>query len=345
MNEMDSNDFLRAGGRLDTENSVPFPSPGGNGEAQGSRQDWKPPASFGRVAVPPFPIEVLPGWLAAHVEAVATVSQTPPDLAAMLALCALSAAARGRWDIEAPAGHREPLCLYGEVTLPPGERKSSVFGAMTAPLVAWEQAEVERTAPEITEDRARRAVQERRLESLKTKAAKIDDHLERGNMTAEVAALARELDASETPALPRLLADDVTTEALVALMAEQRGRLALLSAEGGIFDVAAGLYNEGRSNLDGLLKAHDGEAIRVDRRGRPPLHVARATLTLGLAVQPAVLDGLAANPRFRGRGLVGRFLFSLLQPARIIPGGAVLLHWCPGPVPRLLRRSGASPCP
>ena len=284
---------------------------GGNREGSSPNLDWEPPAAFGRVVVPPFPAAVLPGWLAAHVEAVATFSQTPSDLAGVLALATLSAAARGRWDIEAPAGHREPLCLYCAVAMPPGERKSSVFSAMTAPLVAWEQAELERTAPELAEDRAQRAVQEKRLGSLETKAAKSDDPMERGNLISEVVDLARELDMSEPPAPPRLLADDLTTEALVALLAEQDGRLALLSAEGGIFDVVAGLYHDGRSNLDGLLKAHDAECIRVDRRGRSPLHVPRATLTLGLAVQPVVLEGSAANSKFRGRGLVGRFLFSL----------------------------------
>lgn len=306
----DANDIRQEGRWLDPEESKPF-NAGGNGAGSPNGQDWEPPAAFGRVKVPPFPVEVLPEWLEAHIEAVATFSQTPPDLAAMLDLAALSAAARGRWDIEAPTGHREPLCLYLAVALPPGERKSSVFGAMTAPLVAWELAESERLAPELSEEKAKRGVLEKRLEQLRGRAARCDDHMERGNLTSEVADLARELDANMPPAPPRLLADDLTTEALVALLAEQGGRLALLSAEGGIFDVAAGLYHDGRSNIDGLLKAHDSECIRVDRRGRPPLHVARATLTLGLAVQPNVLEGLAANPKFRGRGLVGRFLFSL----------------------------------
>jgi len=49
----------------------------------------------------------------------------------------------------------------------------------------------------------------------------------------------------------------------------------------------------------------------VDRVGRPPEHVKAPALTIGLAVQPHVISGLAEKPGFRGRGLLGRFLYSL----------------------------------
>jgi replicative DNA helicase len=49
----------------------------------------------------------------------------------------------------------------------------------------------------------------------------------------------------------------------------------------------------------------------VDRRGRPPEYVERPCLTIGLTVQPEVLQGLAGRPGFGGRGLLARFLYSL----------------------------------
>ena len=52
-----------------------------------------------------------------------------------------------------------------------------------------------------------------------------------------------------------------------------------------------------------------GKAVRVDRIGRPPLQIERATLTIGLAVQPDVLRGLPEKPAFRGRGLLARFWY------------------------------------
>lgn len=272
---------------------------------------WDPPAQFHHVHARDFPLAALPSWLADYVSEVAEATQVPVDLPAMVSLSVLSAAARGRFNIEAPLGHSEPMTLYSLIALPPGERKSSVFSLLREPLDKWEADELEAVAPDIGEEQTRQAVLEKRLEHLKGKAAKINDPMERRNMLEEATSLAREVALFQPCCSPRLMADDVTPEELVHLLAEHQGRLALLSAEGGLFDIISGLYSDGRANIDGLLKAYDGESIRVDRRSRPPLHVPRAVLTLGLAIQPAVIQGLADNPKFRGRGLIGRFMFSI----------------------------------
>jgi hypothetical protein len=73
-----------------------------------------------------------------------------------------------------------------------------------------------------------------------------------------------------------------------------------LSAEGGLFGLAAGRYAEGDPNLDVFLKAHPGDELRVNRVGRAPIRVHRPALTLGLTVQPEVIRDLAAKRGFRG---------------------------------------------
>jgi replicative DNA helicase len=111
--------------------------------------------------------------------------------------------------------------------------------------------------------------------------------------------------------VPRWLVDDATPEALAGLLATY-GRIALLSPEGDVFDQMAGRYNQGAGpNLGVYLKGHAGDLLKVDRRGRPPEYVERPCLTIGLAVQPEVLRGLAGRPGFGGRGLLARFLYSL----------------------------------
>ena len=113
------------------------------------------------------------------------------------------------------------------------------------------------------------------------------------------------------PPVPRWLVDDATPEALAGLLATY-GRIALLSPEGDVFDQMAGRYNQGAGpNLGVYLKGHAGDLLKVDRRGRPPEYVERPCLTIGLAVQPEVLRGLAGRPGFGGRGLLARFLYSL----------------------------------
>ena len=118
------------------------------------------------------------------------------------------------------------------------------------------------------------------------------------------------------PPVPRWLVDDATPEALAGLLATY-GRIALLSPEGDVFDQMAGRYNQSAGpNLGVYLKGHAGDLLKVDRRGRPPEYVERPCLTIGLAVQPEVLQGLASRPGFGGRGLLARFLYSL--PASLI---------------------------
>jgi hypothetical protein len=86
--------------------------------------------------------------------------------------------------------------------------------------------------------------------------------------------------------------------------------MALLSPEGGVFELMAGRYSDA-PNLDVYLKGHSGDDLRVDRVNRPPEFVRRPALTIGLAIQPDVLQGLKDKPGFRGRGLLGRFLYAL----------------------------------
>ena len=129
---------------------------------------------------------------------------------------------------------------------------------------------------------------------------------------ARAEAIARAAEASNliVPPMPRWLVDDATPEALAGLLATY-GRIALLSPEGDVFDQMAGRYSQAGPNLGVYLKGHAGDLLKVDRRGRPPEYVQRPCLTIGLAVQPEVLRGLAGRPGFGGRGLLARFLYSL----------------------------------
>jgi hypothetical protein len=88
--------------------------------------------------------------------------------------------------------------------------------------------------------------------------------------------------------------------------------MALFSDEGDIFDIMGGRYSKtGQVNIGPFLKAHGGDSIRVDRVLRDYDFVERPALTIGLAAQPDVLEGLLNHPTFRGRGLVARFWFSV----------------------------------
>lgn len=108
----------------------------------------------------------------------------------------------------------------------------------------------------------------------------------------------------------RYIVDDVSPEELAQLLAVH-GRIALMSSEGGLFGMMAGRYSKGVPNLDVYLKGHSGDPLRVDRKNSPPSHVQNPALTVALTIQPDVLDELASQPCFRGRGILARFLYAV----------------------------------
>jgi replicative DNA helicase len=274
-------------------------------------RSWTPPIPLGAAgAVPAFPVEVLPGWLGEYVAAVATATQTPPDLAGMLALAVLATVAAGSIEVQPRPGWHEPLCLFVAVGMDAGARKSSVFTAMTRPLAHFERQQATAALPAITETATLRRIAEQAAAHAEAAASKAPlDRAEEAQ--AEAVARAAEAANLHVPSVPRWLADDATPEALAGLLATY-GRIALLSPEGDVFDQMAGRYNQSAGpNLGVYLKGHAGDLLKVDRRGRPPEYVERPCLTIGLAVQPEVLRGLTDRPGFRGRGLLARFLYSL----------------------------------
>jgi Protein of unknown function (DUF3987)/Natural resistance-associated macrophage protein-like len=260
--------------------------------------------------VPAFPVDMLPGPVAEMVYAVSESTQTDPAMPATSALSALSACTGGHAEIEIRGGWREPLNLYTTTIAAPGERKSAVQLAMVRPLLDTEQQLADAGVAERLEAETRKQVAEKAAEKLKTEAAKAANTDGWADAMADAIGAAEIADKIAVPAVPRLIADDITPEAAASLLAEQGGRLAIISAEGGIFDIIAGRYNSNIPNMDLWLKGHSGDPMKVDRKGRPPEYIRRPALTLGLMIQPAVLNAIAANRQFRGRGLLAWILYS-----------------------------------
>ena len=127
----------------------------------------------------------------------------------------------------------------------------------------------------------------------------------------EISEKQRELESLKPVHPVRLIVDDVTPEKLVSLMAANDGKMAVISAEGGLFDILAGLYNS-NVNIDPFLKAYTGDSIQIDRQGRPSETIDNPALTMLLMIQPSVLEKIIENGKFNGRGLTARFLYFTL---------------------------------
>jgi hypothetical protein len=265
---------------------------------------WDEPIPFDEVTLPPFPVDALPGAIERYVVALAESTQTPVDMAASAALPILSVCLQGKYTVRAKADWFEPLNLYSLIVMEPSERKSAVENAMVRPIDRYEAESNAANAAAIEGSKMRKQILERRRRALEDQAAK-------GKATpADLDKIAAEIAEFREQKPLRLYVDDVTTEKLTSVLADNDGRAAILSTEGGIFDTLAGIYTK-NVNIDVMLKGYSGDSIRVDRIGRNSESILNPALTILLMVQPNVLSGLMQNGTFRGRGLTARFLYCM----------------------------------
>jgi hypothetical protein len=293
-------------------------------------REWPEILPFESRELPEFPSHVLPVVLRRWVEAESHATQTPTDLAGLLALSVCSAMIARRVELEPRPGWREPSNLFVAVLLEPGNRKSAVFADALRPLREREAELIEATRPVVARAQSERRQFEVRLRKLEKLAAEKND----SDARCQAGELAEELARCPEPVLPRLVVDDATGEKLGIMLDEQRGRIASMSPEGGVFDLMAGLYSKsGIPQFGVYLMGHSGDDLVTDRVSRKSVKVKRPALTCAYAMQRAVIEGLAENVAFRGRGLLARFLYA--APESWIGQRKI----APEPVPGALREA------
>lgn len=308
-------------------------------------EEWGAPVPFTAHNLPKLDAANLPPVLGDFCAGLAEEKQVPVEIAVAMSLSTLATAAQGRYVARVREGYTEPLNIYTLCPLEPANRKSATVEACTVPLKEWEKWMAETMAPEVKAARSKRLTMEKTIEAKRNKAAKCATVQEIDDLQKEILALEEQLP--EIPVVPRLLADNTTPEALAVLMENMGGCIAIITAEGGIFDILAGMYNKGTPNLDLFLKGHSGDSFRVDRRMAPPVLLDNPRLTLGISPQPITLAERSASKVFRGRGLDGRFLYFMpesllgrrkLEPSPMSPAaksrfhdkvrGLLPLRWC-----------------
>jgi hypothetical protein len=186
---------------------------------------------------------------------------------------------------------------------------------MTEPLEDHEQREITRVGPEIAKTKASLKIKEIRLRKLQEQAVREKSAADQERCAEEAASLAAEISATSVLAAPRYIADDCTTERLATLLQDQGGRIAVMSAEGDVFDLMAGRYSPTASaNFGVYLKGHAGDALRVDRVPSTVIRLPRASPACGRRRLPCchgppdlmpdgkrfVIQLNFAHPEFRG---------------------------------------------
>jgi len=269
---------------------------------------WEKPVLFGGVfETPEIQASIVPGILGEYCKAVADASQTPEAMSVAMALATVATCIQKRFEVASPT-HTEPECVWTLIGSDPGTRKSAVVNGLTFPLSVWEKGQAEILKPEISKVQHTIDVNQERVNQLKKKAAKSDDPSVRSDCLIEIMNI--ENTTPEPLTVPRLFTDDTTPEKLANLLLVNQERMAVISDEGGTFEVLSGLYSNGKSNVNTYLKAHSGTPVRVDRQLGSVI-LDKPALSFGLAVQPDVISGLAEGnkAKLRGNGMLARFLY------------------------------------
>ncbi|GAA3765676.1 YfjI family protein [Micromonospora maritima] len=259
---------------------------------------------------PPFPVDALPAGVGEFVHALSATTQTPPDLAAMMSMSALSVAAANRCWVSGGGSWVEALILWTITALPPASRKSPVVGAIAEPFHRLElEALTEHQQSHGAKADLLEAAESRRS-TLVGKLGKVESAVERAKLEAELDAVRGEI-ADLTVAPPReYLVNDFTPEALALVLNENGGTIGVLDDEGGVFGAITGRYTNGTPQLDLVLTAYDGKKpYKQSRVGRRKVHIPWPAVAIGLAVQPSVLRDTTQTPVLRDRGLMGRFAY------------------------------------
>ncbi len=234
-----------------------------------------------------FPLVALPERLAAWVEEGAAALHVPQGMLATAALAAVGSAIGASRSIEIKAGWRELPTIWAATVAHPGSGKSPAQSAATQPL-----QELEREA-NAEYGRLRQQYEQELL------AHQLLPRQQRGQ-------------PPEEPEHHRCLVQDVTSEALGALLARhQRGLLQDLDELSALMRGFNQYKAKGTgSDRSRYLSMWSSQPIWVDRKSTPqPIYVGRPFLCITGGLPPA----LAAELREQGLddGFTDRFLFHL----------------------------------
>lgn len=275
----------------------------------GTDGEWPDPILPGAKQTSPIEASILPGIFGEHAAAVAASTQTPPALATMFTVSILATVLQGRFEV-APFGddYREPLPIWTCSCYPVGGRKTAVFNAIAAPPLRWEKLAGDRARSEIARRYAAREVALKRIERHKQDASREDDEKRRAAIQNDIKREREEMP--DEMKAPRIFTTNATPERTEGLLAEQGGKLGILSDESDTFLNLSGGLRGGMASLDVVLKGHAGSSLRTDRQGREA-HLDRPTLSMGLIVQPESFAELAAGRRLRATGVLARYLYAV----------------------------------
>ena len=289
--------------------------PGGSGAATPkhatSDTNREHPAGEPSVDPPIFPLEALGEPSASMGRAVCATERIPDALAGCCLLAVISTAIGARLEIQSGPNRTTRGNLYIVVSAESGSGKSETYRHVMRPIQDIERETLHAWEANIRPDlSARRDVIESQISRIKKKAGGLEkpgrENAERElrNLKVQLQSVDDQLQA------PALCCEDVSTEKLAVMLANNDEQLASMSADArAVVDNLLGRYTKGSATDESLyLKAYSGDSHRVDRLSRPPVCLAQPCLSILWMVQPDKVDTLFGNASLVDGGLLPRFL-------------------------------------
>lgn len=246
-----------------------------------------------------FPVDALPPVLTEMAAAIAVTTSTDVAMAGTAILSAVSYCFSGVYRMSAKRDHTEPLVLDALTVAEPSFKKSPVISMVKRPYIQFAHDWNENNKQDIYKSQAERRILESKLLSLEKKEDVTAD---------EIAELQTKLSNIPASNFRRIVVDDITPESLVNQL-EQNGTLLMISDEAGMLGNFSGRYSNNIPNLDLLLKSWNGETYISDRATRASIVLKKPYMSICLACQPYVFEGMINNPAFRGSGLIARLVY------------------------------------
>lgn len=273
---------------------------------------FEPLIPFDQLKTPEIPSALLPSVLGDFVQNVSEVLLVPLAMPALTALGIVSAALAKKFVVSPLPDWKESINIYCQIAMLPASNKSQTLKFLKSPVDEWEEKEGRRLAPlrdkALTELKLLQTDINKQYKILRSPKVKQVDIEAAKEAVARLEADYR-VKEEAVPVLPQVYVTDTTPEQLATAIYEQGGRFAIISDEGGVTEVLAGLYNSGNANIDIFLKGIDGGATRIKRANKD--YSLNPYLTLVLLIQPQILSNMAEKRAYTGNGALERYFYAL----------------------------------
>lgn len=258
-----------------------------------------------------FPIDAFPDIIKNAVIEVQSSTQAPMALVAASAMAVVSSCAQGLASVQRDEGLVGPIALYLMTLARSGERKTASDKKFRGPILEWERDIAEQMAPQVKDYFAAKSTWEAGEAGLKdaVRAA-----YKKGEKPEKLEQDMRDhmLKRPRPVVVPRLLRGDDTQEAL-AVALQDYPVASVISSEAGVLFGSISMNPESVTrNFAQINLMWDGGPIKRGRTTQANVDVDCVAVTMGLQVQPAVMQNFAVKLGVlaTGIGYFARFLLS-----------------------------------